>query len=154
MRTPCRLYVCLFMYSPPHELLNSWTNLYETWYSYHGTWAHLNGVFYKSLSLVCASVSVCSLSLIGNVPVATNRRIVFGVVFCVVRVIKESRRLFLTRTSCLIIGYIVRSNFHQLPSVHLLPNIYLFINTYILLSSISITMCVLHMARLVDFQIT
>jgi hypothetical protein len=27
-----------------YQLLNAWTNLYETWYVYHGTWANLNGI--------------------------------------------------------------------------------------------------------------
>jgi hypothetical protein len=40
---------------PPNELLNAWTNLYETWYIYHGTWIHLNGGLHKSVP----SVSVC-----------------------------------------------------------------------------------------------
>jgi hypothetical protein len=44
MRLPC----CLC-------LLNAWTNLYETSYVYHGTWAHLNSVLHKSLPSVSAS---------------------------------------------------------------------------------------------------
>jgi hypothetical protein len=28
--------VCVSMY-PPYQLLNALTNLYETWYAYHGT---------------------------------------------------------------------------------------------------------------------
>jgi hypothetical protein len=36
--------------------LNGWTNLYETWHVYHGTWAHLNGVLHKSLPSVCLYV--------------------------------------------------------------------------------------------------
>jgi hypothetical protein len=36
--------------------LNAWTNLYEIWYVYHGTWAHLNGVLHKSLPSVCLYV--------------------------------------------------------------------------------------------------
>jgi hypothetical protein len=39
---------------------NTWTSLYETWYVYRGTWAHLNSVFYKSLQSVCISVCVFS----------------------------------------------------------------------------------------------
>jgi hypothetical protein len=34
------------------------TNLYETWYAYHGTWTHLNGVLHKSFPSVCQSVCV------------------------------------------------------------------------------------------------
>jgi hypothetical protein len=26
----------------PYQLLNAWTSLYETWFVYHGTLAHLN----------------------------------------------------------------------------------------------------------------
>jgi hypothetical protein len=84
--------------------LNAWTNLYETWYVCHGTWAHLNGVLHKSAPSVCVSVCVSLLSLRGkgsvkcitpfvarlrlgkHVPAATNkrnnRRIVGGV-WCV-----------------------------------------------------------------------
>jgi hypothetical protein len=40
MRLPCCL--CPYVYPPPsQQLLNSWTNLNETWHVYHGTWAHL-----------------------------------------------------------------------------------------------------------------
>jgi hypothetical protein len=42
--------VCLHVY--PYQLLNAWTNIYETWYVYHGTWANLNGVIHKSLPIV------------------------------------------------------------------------------------------------------
>jgi hypothetical protein len=38
--------------SPP-QILNASTNLYETWYVYHGTWAHLSGVLHKSLPSDC-----------------------------------------------------------------------------------------------------
>jgi hypothetical protein len=27
---------------PPYQLLNAWTNLYETWYVYQSIWAQLN----------------------------------------------------------------------------------------------------------------
>jgi hypothetical protein len=47
---------------PTYQLLNAWTNLYETCYVYHGTWAHLNDILHKSLPSVCVS----SLSLLGN----------------------------------------------------------------------------------------
>jgi hypothetical protein len=49
--------------------LNSWTNLYETWYVYHGTWAHLNDVLHKSLHqsvCVCVCMFVFLLMLQGN----------------------------------------------------------------------------------------
>jgi hypothetical protein len=38
MRSPCCLWVCVSVY-PPYQLLNAWTNLYETWYVYYGIWA-------------------------------------------------------------------------------------------------------------------
>jgi hypothetical protein len=36
------LFVCLWILT--NQLLNALTNLYETWYVYHGTWAYLNGI--------------------------------------------------------------------------------------------------------------
>jgi hypothetical protein len=57
MRSPC----CLCI--PPYQLLNASTNLYETWYAYHGTWAHFNGVLRKSLPSVCVSVCVSLIPL-------------------------------------------------------------------------------------------
>jgi hypothetical protein len=42
----------------PYQLPNAWTNIYRSWYAYHDTWAHLNGVIHKSLSLVCVFVFV------------------------------------------------------------------------------------------------
>jgi hypothetical protein len=35
-------------------------SLYETWYVYHGTCAHLNGVLRKSLSSICMSIRITS----------------------------------------------------------------------------------------------
>jgi hypothetical protein len=58
------LSVCLRI--PQYSLLNVWTSLYETYYVYHGTWVHLNGVLHKSLPSVCVSVCVSLLSLLGN----------------------------------------------------------------------------------------
>jgi hypothetical protein len=49
MRSPSCLCVCLCI---PLLNLNSWKNLCETWYVYHGTWAHLNGVIKISLPSV------------------------------------------------------------------------------------------------------
>jgi hypothetical protein len=57
--------------------LNSWTSPYGTWYIYHGTWAHLNGVLHKSLLAVCGSVCmyiVVRQRLCKHVPAATNTR--------------------------------------------------------------------------------
>jgi hypothetical protein len=65
MRSP----PCLCVY--PYQLLNAWTNLYETWHVYHGTWSHFNGVLHKSLPSVCASVPLSSL---GNGSVNTFPR--------------------------------------------------------------------------------
>jgi hypothetical protein len=61
------LSVCLLI-PPPQQLLNAWTSLYEIWYVYSGTWAHLNGVLHKSLP----SVSVTELSLLGEGSVKCN----------------------------------------------------------------------------------
>jgi hypothetical protein len=41
-----------------YQRLNAWTNLYETWYVCHGTWAHVNGVLHKSFPYVFMSVCV------------------------------------------------------------------------------------------------
>jgi hypothetical protein len=49
---------------PHHQVLNSWTNLYET---YHGIWAHLNGVLHKSLP---SSLCVCMYIL----PIVARQR--------------------------------------------------------------------------------
>jgi hypothetical protein len=58
----------------PHQFSNAWTNLYETWFAYHGTWAHLNGAFLKSLPSVCVSVCVSPLAFLGNGSVYTLPR--------------------------------------------------------------------------------
>jgi hypothetical protein len=49
--------VCVSV-NPPCQLLNAWTNLYETWYIYHGTWAHLNGILHKSLPSICVCMCI------------------------------------------------------------------------------------------------
>jgi hypothetical protein len=41
MRPPCHLRLCI----SPYQRLNAWTNIYETWYVQHGTWAHLDAYF-------------------------------------------------------------------------------------------------------------
>jgi hypothetical protein len=43
---------------PPYHHLSVLTNLHETWYVYHGTRAHLNGVLHKSIPSVCVFVCV------------------------------------------------------------------------------------------------
>jgi hypothetical protein len=45
MRTSCCLCVS------PIYFLNAWTNLYETWYVYHGTWAHFINPSHQSVCL-------------------------------------------------------------------------------------------------------
>jgi hypothetical protein len=74
MRSPC---LCVSMCIARCQLLNAWTNLYETWNVYHGTWAHLNGVLHKNLSSVCVSVSpsITARQRLGiHVATATNTR--------------------------------------------------------------------------------
>jgi hypothetical protein len=56
---------------PTYQLLNVWTNPYETWYVYHATWAHINGVLHKSLSWVCMSVCLSLPPLLGSGSVKT-----------------------------------------------------------------------------------
>jgi hypothetical protein len=58
--------VCVSVYHPTHQPQNTSTNHSETWYVYHGTWAHLNGVLHKSIPSVCVSVCVSLLSLLGK----------------------------------------------------------------------------------------
>jgi hypothetical protein len=50
MRQPC----CLCI--PFYQFVNVWTNLYETWYVYHGTWAHLSIILHTTLLSVCVSI--------------------------------------------------------------------------------------------------
>jgi hypothetical protein len=54
------LALCVYVY-PPYQILNAWTNFYETWYVYHGTSAHLNGVIRKYLPSIFVSVFVSPL---------------------------------------------------------------------------------------------
>jgi hypothetical protein len=110
MRSPSCLCACE---SPLYQLLNAWTNIYETWYVYNGNWTHLNGVLHKSFPLVCVSACVSLLSLLGNgsvkciPPIGTrqrhgkhvsaamnsrcNRRIVRRVIFYAVRALSKER---------------------------------------------------------------
>lgn len=103
------LCICEFRY----QLLNAWTNIYQTLYVHHGTRTYLNGVLHKSLPSISVSVCVFLLLQLGkgsvtciplfvarqqlskHVPLAKNtwnsRRIVGPVIFCVVCVLsKES----------------------------------------------------------------
>jgi hypothetical protein len=59
MLSPC---MCI----PPCQLLNASTNLYETWYVYHGNWANRIGVLHRPLPSVCVSVCVCFILLLRN----------------------------------------------------------------------------------------
>jgi hypothetical protein len=48
--------VCVSVY-PHYQLLNAWTNLYETWYVYHANWAHLTVYFRNpSRQSVCTCI--------------------------------------------------------------------------------------------------
>jgi hypothetical protein len=58
--------------NPPYQLLNGWTNLYETWQVYHGTWTHLNCII-PPISL-CVYLCI-PLSLLGNGLVKTLMRL-------------------------------------------------------------------------------
>jgi hypothetical protein len=76
IRSSCCLYFCLSVYSP-YQFLNAWTNLYETWYVYDGTWAQLNGILHKFFPSVCVSVCVfppivARKQLSRRVPMAAN----------------------------------------------------------------------------------
>jgi hypothetical protein len=57
--------VCVSVNPPPFQLLNTWTNLNETWYVYDDNKAHLNGILHKCLP------SVCICTLLGNGSVKT-----------------------------------------------------------------------------------
>jgi hypothetical protein len=64
--------------SPPYQLLNASTNLYEIWYIvYQGTWVHLNGVLHKFLPSVCVPVCITPVSLLcnGSVNMFSRQRI-------------------------------------------------------------------------------
>jgi hypothetical protein len=55
---------------PPPPL----SSLYQTWYVYHATWAHLNGVHHKSLAInLCVCICI-PISLVGNGSVNTLSR--------------------------------------------------------------------------------
>jgi hypothetical protein len=96
---------CAFLFSV------EWSSLYETWYVYYGSWAHLNSVFFKSLPLVCVPIYVCPIvarqrlsknphivtqrlgkNLTENGYIRNNRRIVWRVVFCAFRAVSRKVR--------------------------------------------------------------
>jgi hypothetical protein len=61
------LHAACVLINPPHQLLNTSTNLDETWYVCRGTWAHTNGMLQKSLQSFRVSVGLCiPISLLGN----------------------------------------------------------------------------------------
>jgi hypothetical protein len=69
--------LCVCVSSP---ILNAWTNLYETWYVYHGTWAHLNGLiknnpFHHSVCLYVYPLIVARQRLGKNPPVVALQRL-------------------------------------------------------------------------------
>jgi hypothetical protein len=108
MRKPC----CLCVYVSPNRLLNGWPNLYETWYVYHGTWAHINAYLTNpSRQSVCLYVYFPVL-WIHNASVNTfprQWRNVGGVVFYAVRVVsKKSCPLVHPGTSVIIVKLVSR----------------------------------------------
>jgi hypothetical protein len=72
MRYPCCLSIS------PYQLLNVSTSLHETWYVYHGTWVHLNGVVHtsslQSMCLYLYPLIVATQRPDKNVTSATKRR--------------------------------------------------------------------------------
>jgi hypothetical protein len=83
-----------------HQFLNAWANLYEIWYVYHGTWAHLNCILHKSLTSVCTSVCVYPI-----VEKTLQRQRIHTQQYenCWTSRIKERRRVILLKTSCRIV---------------------------------------------------
>jgi hypothetical protein len=77
------LSVCLHI--APINLLNNSTTLYETWYVYHGTRAHLDGVLHKFFPSFCVSVYespiVARQRLGKNIATATNTHAAIEEVF-------------------------------------------------------------------------
>jgi hypothetical protein len=80
---------------PPYQLLNGWTSLYEIYYAYYGTWAHLNGVLHKSLPSVSMYIYiiVARQRLGKNVTSATNIHATRSFL-CGTYRIKECRQFF------------------------------------------------------------
>jgi hypothetical protein len=103
MRSLCCPCLCI---PPSKQHLNPWTNIYETWYVYHSTWAHLRGLLHKFPS-ACVSVYVSSLvarqKLHSRKEYMRNKRRIVGRIFYhAVRVVsKESGLLVHPRSSCL-----------------------------------------------------
>jgi hypothetical protein len=89
------LFVSVCLWIPlSHQLMNAWSNPYETWYVYHGNWTHLNDVLHKSLPAVCVSLCVSLVSLLDNNSVKTfpwQRWIVGGIVSQLLTLVHRSR---------------------------------------------------------------
>lgn len=64
------LSVCLNAYTP-NQLLKAWIGSYETWYEYHGKWAHLNDMFHRYFPLVIPTLQPIKL-LRRNLIIAWN----------------------------------------------------------------------------------
>jgi hypothetical protein len=111
--------------SPPHKLLNASPNLYETWYVYHGIWAHLKGMFHKSfhtsLCLYLYLPIVGRQRLVKYVPVATNTskniRILVDVVFYTVCVLSKESLWVCLRILCSVLVFIALVVVWRLPEL-------------------------------------
>jgi hypothetical protein len=81
--------IALCVYISPLSTSECLNQSYETWYVYHGTWAHLNGVLHKSPSV---SVFACVSRLVArerNEYTRNKRWTVERVVFYAVRVVSR-----------------------------------------------------------------
>jgi hypothetical protein len=56
---PVEVYEISFLAMPVFQLLIACTDLYETWYAYHGTLAYFNRLLNKALPSACVCVCVC-----------------------------------------------------------------------------------------------
>jgi hypothetical protein len=85
------LYAVCVSVNSLHWLSNAWTNLHETWYVYHGTWADLNGLLHESLPSVCVCICIprnvarqrLSKHILAATDIYSNRRIVGRFCLCV-----------------------------------------------------------------------
>jgi hypothetical protein len=98
------------------KLLNGWINLYETWYVYHGTWAHLDGIVHKPfhqsvclhvypfLSLLGSGSGMCLSSRFLVTNTRNSRRIVGGVILYAVRVLSNESLCVCLPITLLLLG--------------------------------------------------
>jgi hypothetical protein len=101
---------------PPCQLLNAWTNLYETWYVTMAP-ETISAAYFINPSHQSMCLYVYPLSLLGNGSVKLYRgkeytcrnRSIVGLIFCAVRVVSDLRRLVLPTTSCL---FLVLFSYH------------------------------------------